>query len=415
LSKLSSQILPLLLLLLAAPALAQSERSVTLITVGAGDEVWEKFGHNMIEIRGDPGYGRDVAFNWGLFDFDQPHFLRRFMQGRMLYTMRAIPSDIVLDEYRLNQRQAIFQKLNLTPRQIDRLIQLCEINRTRPDYHYDYFRDNCSTRVRDMLDQATDGELKRILAAKQPRTDLTYRQHTVRLTQNDLLVSLGIDLAMGPDGDRPLSNWEAAFLPSRLSAGITPLVTSSEARWPSLRPPEPEAVPDRRLPFLVAGVLGSALMASLAMSKLKWFRRFASTLAIAWLILGTLGSVLMLYLWGFTDHVAAYANQNLWQFSPVAIAILIAWWLARRVAATPASFISAGVDGMGDAGVADTRSARPVLTLLAASILLSLIGLVGNLAGVFSQQNLPFILLALPLHLAAGLTVMRSTGLIRQP
>ncbi len=413
-SKLSSQILAFLVLFLALPAHAQDERTVTLITIGPGDQIWEKFGHNMIWLR-DPARNVDLCYNWGLFDFDQPGFIRNFVQGRMTYWMDAFPPDQALAVYYHQRRQVTFQRLKLADAQFDELLARCEVNRMPGNqfYKYDYFRDNCSTRVRDMLDLATGGEVKRLLAAHAPAVPMSYRQHAMRLMQDDLILSLGVDFTIGPFCDRPLDAWDEGFLPTRLAGAIEPLVSDARSPWPSPRGPEYENVPDRRLPFVVAGVLGGALIGSLTMSRLKWFRRTASALSAAWLALGAVGASFMLYVWCFTDHVSGYANQNLLPFSPAALAILIAWWAARRVAESP---IASGPAEMGVAGVAAAgRTRRTVVVLVAIPVVLSLVALVGNLAGLFSQRNLHFILLTIPLHLAAGLTVLRSIGLIQRP
>ena len=56
------------------------------MTMGPGDEVWEKFGHNAIWIH-DSLRNTDIAYNWGLFDFSASDFLPRFLKGDMLYWM----------------------------------------------------------------------------------------------------------------------------------------------------------------------------------------------------------------------------------------------------------------------------------------------------------------------------------------
>ncbi len=386
--------------LLNAAATAQSESpqgSVRLITIGPGDEAWEKFGHNMIEIHANPGYGRDVSMNWGLFDFDQPNFIARFVQGRMLYTMRALPSEAVLDEYRLNNRRITIQQIKLSPEQIARLIGLCELNRLpeNRDYRYDYFQDNCSTRVRDMLNRATDGELKRVIDA-QPRSALSYRQHSMRLLQDDFWLSLGMDFALGPFCDRPLSAWDAAFLPGELSDSISPLATTLPPPWASTRPVEPTEVPNRTLPMLFFGLLAGAVMVGLSFASNKWVKRFVTGLAIAWWSLTTIGGLFMLYMWFLTDHVAAYANQNLLQFTPLGLVVMMLWWRGKRK-----QFASDSINCL-------------FRLVLISVVAMSLLGLVGRITGILSQQNMHFIVLTLPLNLAAGLTVMRSAGLLRR-
>ncbi|HST08247.1 MAG TPA: DUF4105 domain-containing protein, partial [Gemmatimonadaceae bacterium] len=57
-----------------------SNLTVYLLTFGWGDVVWERFGHNAIWIK-DRARGTDMTYNWGMFDFNQPHFVWRFVTG----------------------------------------------------------------------------------------------------------------------------------------------------------------------------------------------------------------------------------------------------------------------------------------------------------------------------------------------
>ncbi|MGC4033719.1 MAG: DUF4105 domain-containing protein [Tepidisphaeraceae bacterium] len=115
-SRLSRTLLCLLLILLASRR-ASAEPVATLVTVGPGDAVWEKFGHNMIRIQDDER-GLDICFNWGLFNFDQPNFIGNFVQGRMLYTMAPLDSLPLLDDYKQQDRRVTFQRLRLSPEQV---------------------------------------------------------------------------------------------------------------------------------------------------------------------------------------------------------------------------------------------------------------------------------------------------------
>src|ERR1043165_7725993 len=66
-----------------------SDLTVYLLTFGWGDAVWERFGHNAIWIR-DRARNTDLTYNWGMFDFNQPHFIWRFVTGDTRYWMEPI-------------------------------------------------------------------------------------------------------------------------------------------------------------------------------------------------------------------------------------------------------------------------------------------------------------------------------------
>ncbi|HEX8325795.1 MAG TPA: DUF4105 domain-containing protein [Tepidisphaeraceae bacterium] len=375
--RLSRTILTLLLLpfLARAPA-AVAEPVASLVTVGPGDAVWEKFGHNMIRLQDDER-GFDVCYNWGLFDFDQPNFIFNFIQGRMLYTMAALRTQPLLDEYKAQDRRVTFQRLNLSPQQLNELIVRCEINRQpgNADYRYDYFKDNCSTRVRDIIDGVVGGAIANATKDRPTRPPVTYRQEALRLTQGDFWISLGMDFALGPNSDKPLDLWAEGFLPASVSQSAAFLAEAPVEAWPVKRAAEPAAPPVRWPWLMLAGLGGAGAMVAVH----RWRAWAGRTLVRAWWALAGGGGAFMGYIWLFTDHAAGHANQNLWQFSPLALVALattlprfrrVTFWLAS--------------------------------TIVALSVVGGIFWSVGKLGGPFAQPNGGFILLALPLHLTAA-------------
>ena len=97
-----------------------SNLTVYLLTMGPGDQVWEKFGHNAIWIHDDAAM-TDIAYHWGLFDFADKDFVPRFIQGRMRYSMGAFDMSQTVDAYRQTNRTVWAQELNLTPAQRQKL------------------------------------------------------------------------------------------------------------------------------------------------------------------------------------------------------------------------------------------------------------------------------------------------------
>ncbi|HKP77040.1 MAG TPA: DUF4105 domain-containing protein, partial [Longimicrobiaceae bacterium] len=203
---------------LAAPSQADTAVRIYLLTMGPGDEVWEKFGHNAIWVH-DPERGSDPAYNYGMFDFRQENFILNFARGRMLYWMEGFDAFVTLDHYRLLNRSVWAQELNLTPQQARRVRDYLEWN-SQPEnrfYRYDYYRDNCSTRVRDVLDRVLGGQLK--AATANVSSGVTYRWHTRRLVAEgaaSVPMYTVLEGGLGPAADRPISKWDEMFLPMRL-------------------------------------------------------------------------------------------------------------------------------------------------------------------------------------------------------
>ena len=134
--------------------------TVSLLTMGNGDEVWEMFGHTAIWIH-DNTTGRDTVLNWGVFDMRKPDFIVHFLQGLNLYQMGASNLVDLLAGYRYENRSVVSQELDLSTAQKDSLLHLIRVN-AQPEnleYRYDYFRDNCATRPRDLLDRVLGGQL----------------------------------------------------------------------------------------------------------------------------------------------------------------------------------------------------------------------------------------------------------------
>ena len=368
-----------------------STLSVYLMTMGPGDAVWEKFGHNAIWIR-DTTRGIDAAYNWGLFDFDAVDFYPRFLKGSMLYWMEGYDGTGTVNAYASYNRSVWAQELALTPAQRQELLDFVRWNALPQNryYYYDYFRDNCSTRVRDAIDRVLGGQLRAALDTT--ATGTTYRWHTRRLTQGSLPVYTGMDIVLGPRGDHPLSAWEEAFLPMSLRDHVrtltvagpdgttVPLVRQEVELFTASRIPEP-ARPANLLPgFLALGVLVGGLFAYSA--RLTWRGRRSGRIGVATLgglwgfLAGTIGTVMALS-WTLTDHVFMYRNENLLQLSPLAFLLV-------------PLCISLGLGG---------RRARLAWRVAAVLAALSLLGLVLQLVPGLDQGNGEVIALALPIHL----------------
>ncbi|MFL5465871.1 MAG: DUF4105 domain-containing protein, partial [Gemmatimonadaceae bacterium] len=244
-----------------APVEPGSELTVYLLTFGWGDEVWERFGHNAIWIK-DRARGTDTTYNWGMFDFNQPHFLRRFLTGDTRYWMEPIDLRAMLQYYRQRDRSILAQELNLSPAQRLKLRDFVRWNALPQNkfYRYDYYLDNCSTRLRDALDHALGGQLQTGTVSR--KTPGSFRWHTQRLMKGNIPLYAGVTLALGQRADKPISVWQEMFLPVRMANDLRtvnvadsigtpiPLVRSETAIFTAGRAPEP-ATPPKNLPLFV--------------------------------------------------------------------------------------------------------------------------------------------------------------------
>lgn len=309
-----------------------------LVTYGPGDIYWQRFGHNALWLR-EPALGLDDTFNFGFFDFEQESFLLRFVQGRMLYFAARLPAQREFAHYQEEGRSIRVQVLNLDA-DTYRTLRNHLLHHVEPDqreYLYDYYLDNCSTRVRDALDLALGGAL-RTQFDQQPALQ-SFRDHTRRSSASDLAYQLGLQAALGMPVDRPVSRWDEMFLPAVLAdglgevhrlgaAGLEPLVREDLPLLGSNAEPVPDTPPALWPRY---GLVAIALLLLGVLAQRHAPPAAVQGLVGGWLLItGSLGWLLLL-VWGFTDHAAAHPNLNLLLFSP--FAVLGLWPGLRRLAA----------------------------------------------------------------------------------
>ena len=380
-----------------APASDEGLR-VYLMTIGQGRYVWEHFGHNALVIE-DPARGAAVAWHWGLFDFNQADFVPRFLRGEMWYSMGGFDAQALIGSYERQDRTVWLDELELTDAQARELQSFVRRNALPENsfYRYDYFIDNCSTRLRDALDEVLGGALA-ARWADQP-AGFGYRHETERLTERSGLHYVGITLLLGPPGDVPRSQLEQTFTPlylrdRMLEVTVTtpageelPLIRSSQVAVQGSRPSPATEPPSRALPMLLIGVAAAGVFAGLGVLAARGspIRRVPlAVLGGLWsLLAGVVGLILLLVNW--TDHVWMYGNENILQLSPfsLALAVMIPVAVMR---ATPLLWTRR--TALGVAGLA-------------------IVGFVVQVLPGVDQSNGMIIALALPPHLGLAWAISR--------
>ncbi|HOU66398.1 MAG TPA: DUF4105 domain-containing protein, partial [Thermomonas sp.] len=236
--------------------------------------------------------------------------------------------------YREVGRGARLQWLDLDPAQARSLAAALAEN-AKPEnarYRYDYYTDNCASRVRDAIDRALGGQLRRQLDVRSSGD--TYRTESVRLASPAAWMRVGFDLGLGPFADRPLTRWQQAFLPRRLADDLReatradgrPLVAEEIELLPQRQAAEPVGRAPRLWPWLLAGVLAGTAVLVLAGWRPRLLAGFAGAF---WATCGLLGLVLALG-WAFTAHHALWANRNLLLLNPLCLALIPGAWALLR-------------------------------------------------------------------------------------
>ncbi|WP_421752977.1 DUF4105 domain-containing protein [Croceimicrobium sp.] len=309
--------------LLSAQRPLSSSAEISLITCGPGqNELYSAFGHSAVRVK-DPAQNIDWVFNYGIFDFDQPNFYLNFARGHLLYMLALTDWQRFQYSYQREGRFIHEQVLDLDSLQAQAYFEFLW-NNARPenrDYYYDYFYDNCATRVRDGLEIALGSKYVQF-------SDSTFYQPALSIRElcDEYLVyqawgDLGIDLCLGLPMDKQADARIEMFLPDLLEAafaeaviidaqGTRPLVRESRVVYPQVAKAQKSWW--RPLSFFAALLVLGIILSWRFYKNAKALRFFDGFL---FALSGLLG-LLLLLLWLFTDHKAAAYNFNILLFLP---------------------------------------------------------------------------------------------------
>ena len=197
-----------------------SELSVFVMTMGPGDHPFFSFGHNAIWIR-DATARPTSVYNFGTFRFDSPRMILDFLGGRLNYWLSVSPLPHVVGDYRRENRSITIQELNLAAGDArSRCRSALDVN-ARPEnrlYKYDYFLDNCSTRVRDAIDRRPPAVFCH--RAQRPAR-LTLREHALRMTADRCRRTWRSTSCSVRQVDQPIDRWAEMFLPAGAARGLS--------------------------------------------------------------------------------------------------------------------------------------------------------------------------------------------------
>ena len=311
----------------AAPPILSGKAKVSLLTCGQGKALYEAFGHSAIRVY-DPSQGLDVVFNYGVFDFKQENFYANFAKGNMLYMLGLSQTDDFLFAYRNYGRSVREQVLNLDSAERVSVFRFLDNNlqAENRNYLYNYFRNNCSTKIPEMLDSALGNRI--VWRHSDINGKASYRSLIYDYTVFNAWGRLGIDLGLGAVIDQSIGGKELNFLPIELEKSIVrasirremtdfPLVIETKTLF------EP-AVFFAADPFFTGPVfLFTILLLTICLS---WYYSEKSSLpfrifrTIVLVGTGALGLV-ELCIWLFTNHIDAAWNFNLLWANPLWLAI----------------------------------------------------------------------------------------------
>ncbi|NPA38039.1 MAG: DUF4105 domain-containing protein [Chlorobi bacterium] len=296
--------------------LSESAR-ISLITCSPGDELYSIFGHSAIRVFDDSQHINEV-YNYGTFDFDTPNFYLKFASGKLDYMLSAYNFKYFLPAYYRDGRGVTEQMLNLTQVEKQRLYEALEINRLPENkfYRYDFFFDNCATRIRDIVFTSVNGRLR---YNKNDTLNMTFRDMLHLYLDRQPWTRDGIDIILGSRIDRKVTMYESMFLPDYLkeyfmntyivdtkSNDPRPLVKSDITL---LKPRNNNTKVTNITPELIAWGLFMILFI-VSMYEVWSGRKFFIIERVLLLVTGLLG-IVVFYLWFLTEHTATGANYNI--------------------------------------------------------------------------------------------------------
>ena len=306
--------------------------TLSLITCDPGDELYSTFGHSAVRVV-DHVSGQDLVFNYGTFDFNTPFFYVKFARRTLDYQLSVTTLENFLYEYNYFQRSVREQVLDLNAEQEAKIVSFLRTN-YQPEnrkYRYDFFYDNCSTRIREMMEEVLGQNLS--WNPHQDPEEKTFRELIDEYVYPLPWSDLGIDLALGAVIDNYANEREKMFLPDYLEASFDKATIIGDG------PERPLVKEDRVIydfpdrastfsplnPYLIFWLfaVGVGVVTFLGFKKKKLFLGLDIGL---FTILGLLGLVIV-FLWFFTEHSQTKYNWNLlWAFP---LHLYLAVWLSK--------------------------------------------------------------------------------------
>lgn len=325
----------LVLLFIAVSAKAQfvplSETAeISILTIGPGAELYDKFGHSAFRIQ-DSQIGEDVVFNYGVYDFNTPNFYTKFARGKLLYELGVSYYQPFFESYVAQNRWVKEQTLNLTQAEKQALSDFLW-NNARPEnkqYKYDFFYDNCATKIRDVIQNILGDKLE--FKADHITQSFTFRQLIQQNLQANSWGSVGIDIALGAIIDKEAKPIEYQFLPQYVFEAAAHATINRNGRSESLvkttnvlyeNKPTDTRANFLLSPLFILGIVG-LLIVGITLYDYKRERRSRYLDVFLLGFTGLIG-IFIILLWFATDHTATAYNYNLlWAF-PISLVLLYA-------------------------------------------------------------------------------------------
>ena len=303
-----------LLFLLFAQAAHAQQYKISLLTCSPGDELYSTYGHSAILVE-DRLSRKKIVYNYGTFDFNAPNFALNFIKGDLLYMLSPERYDDFIREYQYQGRGIISQELDINPQQEAKVIAFLARN-MKPEnrkYLYDFFFDNCSTRIRDLFET----ELGIQYPDYQPSK--TFRTLLKPYLNDTPWYHFGTNLILGRPTDDVADYRNEMFLPDHLSENLAKATLDGHLFLKPANPLIPRTTHMEKANFNTPLITMIAILLLSFVVTLKsnrfWRNGFDSLLLISAIFSG----LLFVFMWTSTRHEVCYENYNLLWGNPLFI------------------------------------------------------------------------------------------------
>ncbi|MEZ5103597.1 MAG: DUF4105 domain-containing protein [Draconibacterium sp.] len=307
-----------------------NEAEISVLTCSPGNEAYSVYGHSAIRVT-DNLYNYDLVFNYGIFDFNTPDFIYRFASGQTDYLLGAYKFSAFYEEYLIDKRSIFEQVLNISLEEKQKIFDFLIWN-AQPEnrvYRYNFFFDNCATRIRDVVSQQIDGN---VVFPDKPEVQKTFRQLIKDYHSKLLWLNFGIDLVVSAPADRTASVAEEMFLPDYVMKYFAEAVIKSEGVTKPLVKESNVIYQAPELKFKSLGIISPFVILGLLFIIVLFVsvRQYLKGNLTSWpdyLVYGLTGLMGTIMLWFvfFSEHPAMRPNYNLLWAVPLNLVFAIAW------------------------------------------------------------------------------------------
>lgn len=314
------------------PQLSENSK-IIMFTCEPGSELYAGFGHSALWVS-DPTQGIDRLYNYGTFDFNTPNFYWLFIRGRLDYMLTVTTARRFINEYDYRKIGVTGQTLDLNLNEKQRAFELLETNLLPENrfYKYDFFYDNCATRIRDVVVEACSGDVD----FNTPDRNQSFRQMLFPYLTHTPWTRFGINLILGYSSDKIASPFEYQFLPEQMQISFNNAIVKRNEQENKLVSTERRFLSSKldfsynlltdpalvfSLLFLFSGLL--TLIEIRSKRYIKWFDLVINSI-------GIVAGLFLLFMWIGTDHSATNYNMNILWMLPAQSIFMVSVFLKNK-------------------------------------------------------------------------------------